>query len=107
MAVSSTLGVDVTQADAYALSGAGPHWQGRIAGGLPLIPGDDRLRGRLESAEWIGGRGFDLDFRDNRLMGRLAPHPQAKPRLSCGVDLRREPIHVVDHQGRIIRTLGD
>ena len=98
-------GVDVTQADAYALLGDDPHWQGRIAGGLPLLPGDDRLRGRLESAEWIGGRGFD--YRDDRLMGRLAPSPRAMPKPLCGVDLRREPIYVIDPQGRIIRTLGD
>ena len=104
-AVSSTLGVDVTQADVYTLSGADPHWQGRIAEGLPLLPGDDRFNGRLESTEWIGGHGFDL--RDDRLMGRLVPSPQAVPALSCGAGLRREPIHVVDPQGRIIRTLGD
>ena len=97
--------IDHTQANAYTLPGADPHWQGRIAGGLPLLPGDDRLRGRLESAKWIGGRGFD--YRDDRLMGRLAPSPRAVPVLSCGVDLRREPIYVIDPQGRIIRTLGD
>ena len=97
-------GVYATQADVYTLSGADPHWQGRIAGGLPLIPGDDRLRA-LESAEWIGGRGFDL--RDDRLMGRLAPSPRAVPKLSCGTALRQEPIYVIDPQGRIIRTSGD
>ena len=98
-------GVDVTQADAYALLGDDPHWQGRIAGGLPLLPGDDRLRGRLESAEWIGGRGFDLS--DNRLIGRLVPFTRAVPKLSCGVGLRREPIYVIDPLGRIIRIIGD
>ena len=36
-----------------------------------------------------------------------APSTHAVPKLSCGVDLRREPIYVVDPQGRIIRTLGD
>ena len=100
----SILGVDIIQADVHALLGADPHWQGRI-GGLPLLPGDDRLRGRLESAEWIGGRGFDL--RNDRLMGRLAPSPRAMPKPLCGVDLRREPIYVIDPQGRIIRTIGD
>ena len=94
-------GVDVTQADAYALLGDDPHWQGRIAGGLPLLPGDDRLRGRLESAEWIGGRGF------GRLTGRLAPSPRAMPEMLCGAGLWREPIYVIDPQGRIIRTIGD
>ena len=121
-------GVDVTQADPYALPGAAgkasakiaaampsipgvdvayPHGQRRIARGLPLLPGDDRLRGHLESAEWMGGRGFDL--RNDHLMerGRTGPHSQTVPKLSCGVDPRREPIYVVDPQGRIIRTLGD
>ena len=96
-------GMGISQADSYTLPGADPHWQGRIAGGLPSIFGDDRLRGRLESAEW-GGRGFD--FRDDRLMGRLAPFPRAVPELSCGAGLRREPIYVVDPQGRIIRTIS-
>ena len=101
----SISGVDIIQADVYALPGTDPHWQGRIARGLPLLPGDDRLKGRLESAEWIGGRGFDL--RDGRLMGRMAPSLRAVPELSCGVGLRQEPIHVIDPQGRIVRTLDD
>ena len=94
-ALPSIHGVGVTQADAFTLPS--------VAAALPSIFGDDRLTGRLESAEWIGGRGFNL--RDNR-MGRLAPSPRAMPKLSCGVDSRREPIYVVDPQGRIIRTLG-
>ena len=101
----SISGVDVTLADVYTLPSAGPHWKGRIAGGLPLLLGDDRLRGRPESAEWIGDRG--VDFRDGRLMGRVAPSLRAVPKLSCGAGLRREPIYVIDPQGRIIRTLGD
>ena len=103
-ALPSIPSVDGIQADAYAPSGA-DQWQGKIAGGLLLLPGDDRLRGRLESAEWMGDRGFDL--RDGRLIGRLAPSPRVVPEMSCGVDLRQEPIYVVDPQGRIIRTLGD
>ncbi len=98
-------GMDVTLADAYTLPGADLHGQGRISGGLPLLPGDDRFNGRLESAEWIEGRGFGL--RDDRLIGRLVPSLRAVPKLSCGADLRREPIYVIDPQGRIIRTLGD
>ena len=100
----SGYGMGISQADSYTLPGADPHWQGRI-GGLPLLPGDDRLRGRLESTEWIGGRGFDL--RDDRLIGRLVPSTRAVPKLSCGVGLRREPIYVIDPQGRIIRIIGD
>ena len=37
----------------------------------------------------------------NRLTRRQAPHPP----LSCGVGTERKPIHVVDEQGRIVRTL--
>lgn len=38
---------------------------------------------------------------DDRLPGRLTS------KRTCGVGQQREPIHVVDPQGRIIRTLGD
>ena len=105
--IASIPDVDVTLADAYTLLGTDPHWQRRIARGLPLLPGDDRLRGHLESAEWMEGRGFDL--RNDHLMGRgrTGPHSQAEPELSCGAGLRGEPIYVVDPQGRIIRPLGD
>ena len=37
----------------------------------------------------------------DRLMGHLAPQPA----WSCGVGQARQPIHVVDEQGRIVRTL--
>ena len=88
----SIYGVDVTQADAYTLSDPDLHGQGRIAEGLSLMPGSTE-------------RDFDFDLRDNRLIGRLAPHPQAEPKPLCGFHLRREPIHVVDPQGRIVRTI--
>ena len=76
-------GMGISQADSYTLPGADPHWQGRIAGGLPSIFGDDRL------------------------IRRLAPHPHTEPQPLCGLVGEREPIYVVDQQGRIIRTLGD
>ena len=91
-ALPSIYGVDVTQADAYTLSDPDLHGQGRIAEGLSLMPGSTE-------------RDFDFDLRDNRLIGRLAPHPQAEPKPLCGFHLRREPIHVVDPQGRIVRTI--
>ena len=100
-AMSSIRSVDVAQIDAYTLPDASPHGQERIAEGLPLIPEDDRLMGHLKSAEWMRDRGFDL--RNDRLMGHLAPYPQAEPKPLIG----REPIYVIDPQGRIIRTLGD
>ena len=121
-------GVDLTQADPYTLPGAAsakvsaktavplpptladvytlPGVQGRIARALPLMPGDNRLRGRLESTEEIGARGFDFDSRDNRLTKRLALPPHAEPKLSCGVGTQRKLIYVVDQQGRIIRTIN-
>ncbi len=106
-------GVDLSQADAYTLpSAASAKASAKIAAlpptpdAAPLPPsilGDGRLQG-LENAEWTGGRGFDLR---NGLMRRLTPSPRAVLELSCGAGLRQEPIHVVDPQGRIIRTLGD
>ena len=107
--------VDVSQAYPYTLPDPGA--SAKIAASKPSIPSvdvtqvdaysppDDDLRGRLEGAGWIGGRGFDL--RGNRLMGRLVPALGAVPALSCGAGLRREPIYVVDPQGRIIRTIGN
>ena len=100
-------GVDVTQADLYTLPGAASaKVSAKIAAALPLILGDDRLRGRLESTEEIGGRGFDFASRDNRLTERLALPPHAEPKLSCGVGTQRKLIYVVDQQGRIIRTIN-
>ena len=98
-------GVDVSQAEAYTLPGAASaKASAKIAAAMPVIP-NDRLRGRLESAEWIGGRGFDL--RDDPQMWHVGLSAQAEPKLSCGVDFITEPIYVVDQQGRIIRTIGN
>ena len=75
-------GMGISRADSYTLPGADPHWQGSIAGGLPSIFGDDHL------------------------IRRLAPHPHTEPQPLCSLVGEREPIYVVDPQGRIIRTLG-
>ncbi len=120
-------GVDVTQADAYTLPGAAGKASAKIAAARPAMPGvdgapgrgyslpgvaavpfsipNDRSRERQEGAEWIGPRGFDL--RDDRMTRRLAGSPLAVPDFSYGAALLREPIHVVDPQGRIVRTIGD
>ena len=95
-------GMDGMQAGTYTLPGADLHWQGGIAESLSLMPGDDHLRDRQENID----RDFDFDLRDNRLMGRLAPHPQAEPKPLCGLHLRQEPMYVVDQQGYIIRAIG-
>ena len=47
-----------------------------------------------------------LDLGDDRRMWGLTPPARAKPKLSYGVDLRRNPMYVVDRQGRVIRTIG-
>ncbi len=41
------------------------------------------------------------------LAGSAIPDVDVAPNLECGVDLMTEPIHVVDPQGRIIRTIDD
>ncbi len=38
---------------------------------------------------------------------KLTHIPYPVPELLCGAGLQRGPIHVVDPQGRIVRTLGD
>ena len=96
-------GVDVTQADAYALPGAAA---ARVSGNITaLIPEDDPLMGELGEAEPVGVRGFGLG--DGSLSGRLALASQTPPALSCGIDLRTEPIQVVDSQGRVTRIMGN
>ena len=102
----SISGVDVTLADVYTLPNAGPHWKGRIAEGLPLLLGDDRLRGVWKAPSGLGPVALISGIRDDRLMGRLVPSPQAVPALSCGAGLRQEPIHVIDPQGRIVRAIS-
>ena len=98
-ALPSTSGMDVTQANAYAH----PHWPGSFAEGLPSTSSiaDERLRGRQGRAEEVLAQGLGLHFRHGRLMGRLPPHPTAKPMPSCG--LPGWPVYVVDEQGVIIR----
>ena len=92
--------VDVTQADPYTLPGAAGKASAKVSAALPST------YRRLESAEWMGGRGFDFARRDNHLMGRLAPHPHIEPKPLYGLHLERKPMYVIDPQGYIIRTLG-
>ena len=41
------------------------------------------------------------------LVGSAVPDVDAEPMLTCGAGLMTEPIHVVDPQGRIIRTIDN
>ena len=74
--------VDITQADPYTLPAAAQA-SAMQAVVIPAIPGDDRSSGRLASPT------------------------QVKPKVWCGLDGEREPIYVVDQQGRVIRTIGN
>ena len=65
-------GVDVTQADAYSVSTA--------------------------AASLARDRGFAIG--DGRLSERLAIPTRAEPKPWCGLDGDREPIYIVDQQGR-------
>ncbi len=99
--------LDVTRAHPDVLRGVELYGQGRIASNLPSIVGDEGRTGRLESAERVWGRGMNSDLSHDRKMWGAAPPAFAEPKLTCGVSLTREPIYVVDQQGRIIRTIGD
>ena len=77
-------GVDVTQADSYTLPGAAAAQASAMQSvAMPPLSGDDRSSGRLASPT------------------------QTQPKLWCGFDGEREPMYVVDQQGRIILTVGN
>ena len=99
-------GVNIARANIPPSRGTDLYGQGRISDGPSSIFGDGRWRGRLESAERVWGRGMNFDLPDERTMWRAAPPAYTEPKLKCGVELRREPIYVVDPQGRIVRTIG-
>ena len=106
-------GVDVSQADPYTLPVAARASAKTAA--APSIPGVESVPahgysqpGVAAALYWIPNGGFDPgDDRMTGRIGRLAGSSLAVPDLSCGADLLREPVHVVDPQGRILRTLGD
>ena len=111
-------GVDVSQADPYALPGANAgkavakiaadtqtntkRW---IPWDHPAISGDGGRMGRLESAERVWGGGINFDLTDNRQIWGATPPRHAEPTLTCGAGLMQEPIYVVDGQGRVVRTI--
>ena len=77
-------GVDATQADAYSLPGAAAaHASATEAVSISAIRVNDYPSGRLASPA------------------------QTETAMWCGIDGKREPIHVVDQLGRIIRTIGN
>ena len=127
-------GVDVSQADPYTLTSAtagakiattlsswslpggnitresshDPRFGDQdVSGEMPEartpIDGYDLWRQRLVNAEAVWRRG--VDFGNGGFMARLAPPVGAEPEFTCGAALEREPIYVVDPQGRVVRTI--
>ena len=76
--------VDGTQADAYTLPDAA------------AVQATAKLAVPIPAIRW-----------DNRSSGRLVSLTQAEPNLWCSLDAEREPVYVVDQQGRIIHTIGN
>ena len=110
-------GVDVTQADPYTLPGTtAGKVSAKIAAALPSIPSyradvthPDAYTRPVVGPHWQskGSRAVSSTHEDDRLRRRLATPPtQANPKLKCGVGLINEPIHVIDKQGRIVRTIS-
>ena len=97
--------VDVTRAHSFFLHDPDFYGQGGISIGFPSIVGDDGQTGRLQSAERVWGQGVKFNLWENRQMWRVAPPAHAEPELTCGLGLTREPIYVVDQQGRLVRTI--
>ena len=91
-------GVDVTQADEYTLPEVRASAK-MISGAGPLHFGE----GRLADPGRVRGRGGGL--RDGRLFRRYHHTPNSIDLHLCGFAPGREPIYVVDEQGRIVRTL--
>ena len=81
-------GVDVAQADAYTLPGGSA---------TVTSAKDEATVARARPAAAIRG--------DGRTRGSPAP-VHAKPKMWCGLGGAREPIDVVDQQGRVVFTIG-
>ena len=99
----------------------GGHWRFIVLNGEVMLPG--RSGERALSAITVQsladlGYGVDVTQADPftvrgttasgkvALVGSTVPDVDAEPMLTCGAGLMTEPIHVVDPQGRIIRTIG-
>ena len=87
-------GVDVTQADPYFLRSAAAKAVAKIAAAVPSIPGVDVTQ----------PGAYALPDADLHWQESIARFPRAE--LWCGAGLRREPIYVVDPQGRISHTIS-
>ena len=99
-------GVDASQADAYTLPGAvSAQAAGTAATVIASTPGDAPLWEGMEGAGPSAARAFDLS--GNSLTGYPVPPFQASATRRCGLDLRSEPLRVIDRGGRVIRVIDD
>ena len=94
----------------------GGHWRGPILGGelMASSGGNDIISAiTIQSLADLGyvvdvtqAEPYTLPSAAAKASAKIAaPSTHAEPELSCGVGQQREPIYVVDQQGRIIRTL--
>ena len=97
-------GLDFTSADDNVRRNVDQDVHGETPEALATIAGYDSWRKRMTHAEAMWGRG--VDFGNGGAMGRLAPPAGADPELICGAGLYREPINVVDPQGRVVGSIG-
>ena len=88
----------------------GAHWRVSVFG-LELM--DPRMDGPLSkiTIQALADLGYSVDVTQADpytlvLPDAPAAKPSASPELSCGVGVQREPIYVVDEQGRIVRTIS-
>ena len=100
---SADSGVDITRADDDFPHDGDPNARIDLVGAHTSIGGYDNWGRRLAHAEAVWRRG--VDFGSGGFMARLAPPIGAEPELTCGAALEREPIYVVDPQGRVVRNI--
>ena len=93
--------VDVTQADPYTLPRAGIS-----RGGDDMEEEMDDMEEEEEMQPVVDVAQAD-PYAAKASAKIAAPSTHAQPEWSCGVGEQREPIYVIDQEGRIVRTLGD
>ena len=95
----------------------GGHWRSSVFGTREVMISGDGVLSAI-TVQSLADLGYGVDVTQagpytlpgaaGKASAKIAAvSPRAVPELSCGVDLRQEPIYVIDPQGRIIRTLGD
>ena len=100
-------GVHVGPVDFSARYGVRPDGPGRLLGVVSSDTADDHWDVHPRSDRRMGNFSRDFGRGINRLSDRHDLADAAEPQTWCGAGLRADPIHVVDQQGRIVRTIGE